>query len=282
MPTPLCTRRTSPLPPGPRRDHQWYNASMVTAQDLLQVFDRDERRSAEFPGLRREELPGLVRHVDLIGHSGMVIYSHLSADSVDATIREQIEYFRSIGQEFEWKVYRHDEPPDLLDRLAAHAFAIDETEAVLVLDLHENLPSLQSEAPVRRVGSLDELREVASIKERVYGAGADDLLRHLSFEMDQAPDYLSVYVAYIDDVPAATAWIRFPQHSAFASLWGGSTLPEVRNRGLYTSLLAARIEEARQRGYRYVTVDARHMSRPILEKRGFRLLTYTTACTRNG
>ena len=69
-----------------------------------------------------------------------------------------------------------------------------------------------------------------------------------------------------------------PPRSAFASLWGGSTLPELRKRGLYTSLLNARLEEARQRGFRYLTVDAGDMSRPILEKRGFRLLTHATAC----
>ena len=72
---------------------------------------------------------------------------------------------------------------------------------------------------------------------------------------------------------------RFPAHSAFASLWGGSTLPELRGRGLYTGLLAARLQEARARGARYLTVDAGPMSRPILERRGFRLLTHATACT---
>ena len=31
-----------------------------------------------------------------------------------------------------------------------------------------------------------------------------------------------------------------------------------------------------------VTIDAGHMSRPIVEKRGFRLLTYATACNWHG
>lgn len=100
--------------------------------------------------------------------------------------------------------------------------------------------------------------------------------------MQHAPDHLSVYVAYVNAIPAACGWIRFPQASAFASLWGGSTLPELRKRGLYTALLAARVQEAIRRGAPYLTVDAGHMSRPILEKRGFRLLTYATACTWHG
>ena len=88
-----------------------------------------------------------------------------------------------------------------------------------------------------------------------------------------------MYVAYVDHAPAACAWVRFPQKSAFASLWGGTTVPQLRGRGLYTALLLARIHEAQLRHYRYLTVDAGPMSRPILEKHGFQLLTRATACT---
>jgi GNAT superfamily N-acetyltransferase len=47
-------------------------------------------------------------------------------------------------------------------------------------------------------------------------------------------------------------------------------LPEFRGQGFYLALLAPRIEEAAARGYRFVTIDAGPMSRPIVERRGFR------------
>ena len=122
-------------------------------------------------------------------------------------------------------------------------------------------------------------KEIDQIKQQI---GDDWSVERLAFELEHAPDYLSVYVAYAGNVAAACAWIRFPPGSPFASLWGGATLPQLRNRGLYTALLAARVQEARVRGWRYVTIDAGHMSRPIVEKRGFRLLTYATACNWNG
>jgi GNAT superfamily N-acetyltransferase len=245
--------------------------------ELLALYDQDERFLATFPDLRREELPHLVRHVDLVGHSGRVIYSRLTSDSADAAIEEQVAYFQSVGQEFEWKAYAHDQPPDLVQRLAAHTFEIDETEAILVLDVRDPPGALLAPTPnVKRLHQLDQLRDVSAIRQQVRG---DQGVERLAYEMEHAPDYLSVYVAYADDVPAACGWIRFPKASAFASLWGGSTLPELRNRGLYTALLAARVQEARNRGWRFLTVDAGHMSRPILEKRGFHLLTYATACT---
>ena len=252
--------------------------------NLLELYDRDQRQAAIVPGLRREELPNLVRLVDLIGHSGVVIYSKLSADSADTAIEEQMAYFSGIGQEFEWKAFAHDQPPDLVQRLGAHGFEIEETEAVMVLDLQAApSPPPTPSVTVRRLTSRNDLQVVASIKERVYGGRHfPDLVDRLGHEMENDPRYLSIHVAYVDGVPAGCGWIRFPGESIFASLWGGATVPELRNRGLYSALLVARLQEARQRGRRYVTVDAGHMSRPILEKRGFQLLTHATACMWHG
>jgi GNAT superfamily N-acetyltransferase len=242
--------------------------------ELLARYDHDERFAVTSPDVRREELERLVRQVDVVGHAGCVIYSDLSPETTDAAIDEQIAYFQSIGRDFEWKAFAHDQPADLVQRLAAHGFEVDETEAIMVRDMHDTPAELLAPTPnVKRLHQLDELRDVSAIK-----PGAQSIER-LAFEMEHAPEYLSVYVAYIDNAPAACGWIRFPQESAFASLWGGATLPNLRNRGFYTQLLAARIQEARERGWRYVTIDAGAMSRPIVEKRGFRLLTYATACT---
>jgi GNAT superfamily N-acetyltransferase len=248
--------------------------------DLLALYDHHERFSATSPDVRREELPHLVRHVDMVGNSGTVIFSRLSTEHTDAAIEAECRYFQSLGQDLEWKAYAHDQPPDLVQRLAAHGFEPAETEAILVLDARDPPAALLAQTPnVKRLQRVDQLREVSAIKQQL---GDDHSLERLAYELEYAPEYLSVYVAYADNVPAACGWIRFPQASPFASLWGGSTVPELRHRGLYTALLAARVQEARARGWQYVTIDAGHMSRPIVEKRGFRLLTYATACNWRG
>jgi GNAT superfamily N-acetyltransferase len=257
---------------------------MVRASPLskiLELYDHDERFAATSPDVRREELPNLVRQVDLLGHTGTVIYSRLSAQTADPAIEGEIAYFRSIGQDVEWKAYAHDEPADLIQRLVEHGCVRDETETIMVLELDQAPPELLAATPnVRRIGSPQELVQVESVRSRVWGDDDDDdHIARLAAELEQDPDYVSVYVADVDGAPAASGRICFPRSSAFASLWGGSTVPELRNRGLYTALLAARVQEARSRGWRYLTVDARSMSRPILEKRGFVALTHATACT---
>ncbi|MDQ6671820.1 MAG: GNAT family N-acetyltransferase, partial [Chloroflexota bacterium] len=186
----------------------------------------------------------------------------------------------SLGHDFEWKAYAHDQPTDLVERLAHHGFALDEQEAILVLDLQSAQPLPGSASRLRRITRREELGDVAAVRRRVYATrSADATVDRLAYELEHTPDRIGVYVADLDGEPAACAWIRFPESSAFASLWGGSTAPELRQRGLYTDLLGVRVEEARRRGYRYLSVDARSTSRPILEKRGFQLLTFATACT---
>jgi len=247
---------------------------------LLALYDQHERFAPTYPDTRREELPRLGRQDDLIGHSGTVIFSRLTSASADAAIAEECRYFQSLGQELEWKAYAHDQPPDLVQRLAAHGFAVDETEAILVLDVGDPPAALLAPTPnVKRLHQVDELRDVSAIKQHL---GDNRPFERLAYELEHAPDYLSVYVVYAGDLAAGCGWIRCAKASPFASLWGGATLPALRNRGFYTALLAARVQEARTRGWRYVTIDAGYMSRPIVEKRGFRLLTYATACNWHG
>ena len=50
---------------------------------------------------------------------------------------------------------------------------------------------------------------------------------------------------------------------------GGATLPAARGRGVYTSLVHARWDEAVERGVPRLVVSAGPMSAPILERLGF-------------
>ncbi|MEO7039976.1 MAG: GNAT family N-acetyltransferase, partial [Candidatus Elarobacter sp.] len=79
----------------------------------------------------------------------------------------------------------------------------------------------------------------------------------------------ALFVAYAGSVPAAAGRLQTPAGRVFASIWGGGTVPDYRRRGIYRAMVGERAREARRRGYRYITVDARATSRPILERLGF-------------
>jgi GNAT superfamily N-acetyltransferase len=131
---------------------------------------------------------------------------------------------------------------------------------------------------LRKITSPKKLSEIVSIENQVWGEDIR-LGESLAKELKSQPDHLSVYVAYADRIPISCAWLRLPMKGQFASLWGGATLPAYRQHGFYTALLAVRVQqEARQHGVRFLTIDAMPMSRPIVAKFGFQLLTYTYPC----
>src|SRR2546422_2145545 len=211
-----CTARTSTSATSSSRSLPGPDVS-----DLLALYDQHERFSAPSLDIRREELPHLVRHVDLIGRSGTVIFSRLTSETADVAIAEERRYFQSLGQDLEWKAYAHDQPADLVQRLAAHGFEQQETEAIMVLDVHDPPAALLAPTPnVKRLHQVDELRDVSAIKQQL---GDNRPFERLAYELEHAPDYLSVYVLYAGGLPAACGWIRFPESSPFASLWGGAT-----------------------------------------------------------
>jgi GNAT superfamily N-acetyltransferase len=241
-------------------------------KQIITLYDQDQRREVRYPDSRREVAPGVVRHVSIAkAGEGVVIYSRLDGTNVDATIDEQVAYFERLGQDFEWKLYDHDTPADLMARLAAKGFEIEPAEAIMVLDVSE-LPDRLArpvQHAVKRVRDVAGVRDVVAVEEEVWAEEQGGLGQYLNGVLSTEPERMSVFVAYVAGKAASAGWIYYPPESQFASLWGGSTLKEYRNRGLYTALLAARAQEAQRRGVGYLTVDASPMSRPILERFGF-------------
>jgi GNAT superfamily N-acetyltransferase len=256
---------------------------VMNNSQMIALFDQDQRKDVEYPGTRREVTPEVVRHIDTSDQrEGMIVYSQLNEANADDVIREQVAYFESLGQDFEWKAYDYDQPVDLIKRLERHGFLVEEAEALVVLDL-EDAPEILWQPvlhDVQRIHDPEKIADVLTIEQQVWEEDFSGLGEYLREALSHYPGQMSVYAAYVDGQPASAAWIFFPEHSQFASLWGGATISRLRGRGLYTALLAVRAQEARARLVRYLTVDASPMSRPILEKFGFEMVAYTYPCKR--
>ena len=255
----------------------------MNPEQILALYDEQERKNSEHPCYRREVADGVVRSVSKFPQrSNYVIYSQLTEKTADAAIQAQIDYFAANGsRRFEWKLYAHDTPADLGQRLSAHGLVAAEEEALLVMDLH-NCPDLFLQpvtADVRRVHTRAEFEQIAQIQAGVWGGDYGWMAGWLEENLSQQPDFWSIYIAYVNNEPACAAWVSFPQGSQFAGLWAGSTLEKFREMGLYTAVVATRAQAAIKRGYRFLMVDASDMSRPILEKRGFQFMTHTTPYT---
>jgi hypothetical protein len=256
---------------------------LMNIEEILALYDEQERVQSEHPLYRREVTPEIVRSIALRpGRHSFIMYSWLNETNADAVILRELDYYRSTGGAgLEWKLYEHDEPADLGKRLIAHGFVPDQQEGLLVLDLQE-LPEVYKRPvtgdgryDIRRLITPEGIRQVVQVQAQVYDRDFSQLQRELEENLAMEPDGWIIYAAYVDGQPVCGSWISFPQNSGFAGLWGGATLKEYRQQGLYSQMVAIRAQEAITRGYRFLTVYAGDMSRPILLKRGFRPLTYT-------
>jgi hypothetical protein len=253
----------------------------MSKSQIIALYNQDQRKDVEYPDLRREVASNVVRHIDTSkNREGMVTYSELNEANAEDIIREQVSYFESLGQNFEWKLYDYDQPSGLKERLESYGFFVEEAEAIMVLDL-EAAPEVLWQAVrhnIQRITDPEKISDVVAVEGQVWNEDFSWLGNYLADALRRYPEQMSVYVAYVDEQPASAAWTYFPKHSQFASLWGGSTVSRFRKQGLYTALLAVRAQEAKARQVRYLTVDASPMSRPILEKFGFEMIAYSYPC----
>jgi len=224
----------------------------------------------------------------------------LEGDALDDLIARQVEFFRDLDMRFEWKLHGHDLPADLPARLVAAGFVPRDQETVVVAPI-ERIP-LDSPAPegitVRELADPGDYRRIADLEAAVWGEeGSHGWIDSLAGEKAADPDGIAIFLAVTrvpdaggpgtgdpgtgdpnarDEIATSAGWIRFPSGTEFGTLWGGSTRPDWRRRGIYRALVARRAAAASARGCRYLQVDASDDSRPILVRLGFVPVTTTT------
>jgi GNAT superfamily N-acetyltransferase len=252
--------------------------------NLLDLYDTEVRGSlaAPAPGYRAERDGPVVR---LVGQSpdtndNAVVLARLTEADADREIARQIDFFGALGHAFEWKHFSHDQPASLPDKLRTAGFEAQESETLVVLDASHDFADADIEYGIR----IEELKEPATLEAigvvntAVYGnpRHSEWLVASIAKEKQSAPDAIRIYAAVAGELPVSVGWVRHRPGETFGSLWGGSTLPEWRGKGIYSALVALRARAAHQQGCRWLTVDCSPMSLPILERRGFQRLSTTT------
>lgn len=199
------------------------------------------------------------------------------ASDIDGDIASVRAWFRARGHDaFTWKLGAHTTPTELEARLRAHGAHVDEAEpehTAMVLD-HE--PPGVDGVDVRPVESLEDY--LTSIEIMTVAFGGSFTTEEQAALRERAVDRYAAYrddptgrryLAWVDGVPVAmgsSAWTT----AGVIGLTGGSTLPEGRGKGAYRALVRARWDEAVRDGTPILVTQASEMSRPILERLGFR------------
>jgi len=197
------------------------------------------------------------------------------AHYVDDAIRSEIEFFRDLGMEFEWKVYSWDTPPTLKESLLRNSFAQGDEEAIMVFDLDQDIDQWGSglQHKTIKVSTDEQIEDYRSV-ERQLGP-QHSYLNEVIDSLQRGTTDVMAFVAYHDERPVSIARLYCLNGNPFGGCYGGSTLPEYRRMGFYRSLLLARALEAKRLGFKYLQVDSLPTSQPILERLGFEQLGST-------
>lgn len=250
--------------------------------DLAQVRARLdwERRHLATHGGPIETLPRVTRIAGANGGWHSIVWSAVDETTADAVIDEQIEHYRELGVEVEWKVFAHDRPTDLGERLARRGFEAGPCEAVLVLDLARGpawIDEIES-GHVVRVTTIDQVDQFRGVAEEIFERDSAGTAEELAASLVSERPTQFGYLAVVDGRAVSVGRLYAHSESHFGGLYGGGTLPRYRSAGHYRATVAARCRDAAQRGVRYMLVDALPTSRPILERLGFLHLTDTWPC----
>ncbi|MGB2567498.1 GNAT family N-acetyltransferase [Micromonospora citrea] len=256
----------------------------LDARTLRDAYDTQLRPDIPDPlpaGVTVDSDGPLVRVLGL-DQRGFLTYRSLdglAGADLDALIARQVEFFRGRGEAVEWKLVGHDEPADLAERLRAAGFVPEDQETVVVgpvAALAGAVPVLPDEVRLREVTSRADLERIAVMEEEVWGSDRSHLVTGLEKEIEAGPQSIAIVVAEAGETVVSAGWIRYPAGTGFGTLWGGSTLPAWRRRGIYRALVAYRARLAEQRGRTLLQVDCSPDSRPILERLGLVAVTTTT------
>ena len=259
----------------------------MTTHDLLRAYDDELRTDAEMAGAVQVVREGPL-HWAVFDHGGFVSYRDLTgleSEALDELIECTVAHFRDETEvaSFEWKTRGHDLPADLGVRLAAHGLVAEPVETVMIGEatrLAVDVPLADTpDGPVvvRRIGDggdpRDDLARMLAAQSSVFGDRGPSLESSVT-ELERGDS--EFWIAEVAGQVVSAGRLTPVAGTAFAGIWGGSTLPAYRGRGIYRALVAARARSAVERGIRYIHSDCTDMSRPILERSGLQAVTTTT------
>ncbi|MFD0361731.1 DUF2716 domain-containing protein [Nocardia sp. GCM10030253] len=249
-------------------------------EELLALHDAQLRGRLPVPppvgGVVEQDGPVVRIHY---GTHATIDHRALPTEGLDELIARQRDACAARGEPVEWKVYAHDSPPDLPQRLRAAGFIAGWERSVLV-------------APVQQIATTDplpSLAEVVEVSEHRYLQDVALFVAGTGPQPTRFTEFLAdgrmlrwadhVLVARHDGRIRAAAWAEYLADTNFVSI-GGITDPEL----MFADHLCAwdwqrsdSIGSNRTADRRYVVAEADGALQSVLETAGMRVIATVTA-----
>ena len=192
-------------------------------------------------------------------------------------VHEVRAWFAERGRrQFTWWVGDSATPGDLAERLAALGAEPWDEEPLIATMLVTDAPPPVDGVEVVPVDTYERFVLAQEVSWRASVLSEDEIAsrrERLETRWHRRRAEETTYLALVDGQPVASGAMLACPFAGFLS--GAATLPEARGRGAFRALVRARWDEAVRRGTPALVVGAGAMSRPILERIGFRVVSET-------
>jgi hypothetical protein len=228
------------------------------------------------------EVPGKLIHLNIPGIQGRItaasnLFANLAGangltpDIAEESIRRVHEQYRKAQKAYGW-IVGPSSPPYLADFLLRDGMVREKELELAGMALTDmEMPVTASpDVSIRQIGRAD-----LDLASRVLAPALDIPLdaARITNEAEmlcQESGGGRMYLAFLGEAPAAFASSIYLAESSIVVLFCAATLEAYSGRGIYRSLIARRLADARQDGMRSAVVQAvRTSSAPICARLGF-------------
>ena len=193
-------------------------------------------------------------------------------DDVAARVAGVRAWFRERKvEEFRWLVGPSATPAGAVTALIELGANPDDEEPELTAMVLDHAPPPALDTSVREVNSRADFGQLRRIHGQVFGPGSGPSPEELDAEWAAMASgrWARAFLAEVDGETAAYGVMRRTDAGPWL-LAGGVTLPAARRRGAYRALVRARWDAAEAMGAPVLVTQAQALSRPILERLGFK------------
>ena len=201
----------------------------------------------------------------------------LTPETIDSTLAEVHALLLERGRSAcTWEVGSSATPTDLAEQLRDRGLVDDRDPYVVGMVLTEPPAAKVAGIEAREALSFEDFKAAYRVAEDAFDAevGMDDEQLRARYEEKLATGGWKTFVALVDGEIVASASSTYVEGAV--TLNGGAVLPRARGRGAYRALVAARWADAVERGTPALVTQAGAMSKPILERLGFRSVAEIT------
>ncbi len=247
--------------------------------DLLAAYDAQLRGEAELKTASSVTRLGPL-FLARFGKDGFITYRGADAAECVSLVAEAVAHYRAadgVGL-VEWKTRQHDVAPGLYEALTAQGFVSAGAESIMIGEaelLAVDVP-LPGGVTLHRATTEAEIRAMAVMQAEVFGHPLDEERLGQLLDRLGSEDGMEHWYAEAGGEVVSAGRLDPVEGTDFAGIWGGSTRPEWRGRGIYRALTAERARAALRLGKRYINSDSTEFSRPILERSGLVKVSTTT------